>query len=280
MPGGVNDSEFNFIMNNSLSRPLIVASHRRSGTHMTIDFLRRQFPETRVRKLPMKAMDRLYLNLDALVNEFHPRSVTGREARNILSRASLPIVKTHQDYIEFRDCLKCDRLDAVIDSNTPVIYVVRDFRNLVCSLQAYQKGFDESAFVPLGEYVLQTDGRGRTRINQWKDHVESWMKCEHALFIRYEDVFMKPEQELSRIEDYLKIKAQMHQPYIAPPWRNVWACRIFGRLLPSPRASTIMGRSGGVVPFKWKDSLSVNCRELVYSQLGGLLEQLGYKKEV
>ena len=106
------------------------------------------------------------------------------------------------------------------------------------------------------------------------------MKCEHALFIRYEDVLMKPEQELSRIEDYLKIKAQMHQPYIAPPWRNVWACRIFGRLLPSPRASTIMGRSGGVVPFKWKDSLSVNCRELVYSQLGGLLEQLGYKKEV
>jgi hypothetical protein len=267
-------------MKNSPSRPLIVASHRRSGTHMTIDFLRKQFPKTRVKKLPMKAMDRLYLNLDAVVDELHPRSVTRKEARNILLRAPHPIIKTHQDYIQFRNGLKCDKLNAVIDSNTPVIYVVRDFRNLVCSLQAYQKGFDESAFVPLGEYILQADGRGRTRIDQWKDHVESWMKCKYALFIRYEDVLMKPDQELGRIEDYLKIKADMHKPYIPPPWRNVWACRIIGRLLPSPRASTIMGRSGGVAPFKWKDSLPVDYREMVYSQLGGLLDQLGYKKDI
>src|SRR4051794_27731921 len=42
-------------------RPVVVASHPRSGTHLLIDLLRRQFPACASWKYPLERMDRLYL---------------------------------------------------------------------------------------------------------------------------------------------------------------------------------------------------------------------------
>lgn len=49
-----------------IGKPIIVASHPRSGTHLTMDLLRKQFPACVTYKLPTQPLDRLYLALEAL----------------------------------------------------------------------------------------------------------------------------------------------------------------------------------------------------------------------
>lgn len=57
-----------------LSAPLVVATHMRSGTHLTMDLVRRQFPAFRSWKLPGEANDMLYLALDVLSGIFYRHS--------------------------------------------------------------------------------------------------------------------------------------------------------------------------------------------------------------
>lgn len=51
-------------LGNLPAKPIVIASHRRSGTHLLIDLFRRQFRECRSWKLPGERNDRLYVNLD------------------------------------------------------------------------------------------------------------------------------------------------------------------------------------------------------------------------
>ena len=47
-----------------VGRRVVLATHRRSGTHLTLDLLRRHFPACRARKWPFQGLDSLYLNLE------------------------------------------------------------------------------------------------------------------------------------------------------------------------------------------------------------------------
>ncbi len=49
------------------SRPIIIATHKRSGTHLTIDTFRRQFLECNSWKYPGEPLDRLYLSLESVM---------------------------------------------------------------------------------------------------------------------------------------------------------------------------------------------------------------------
>ena len=50
----------------SAKQPVIVASHPRSGTHLLMDTLRRQFKACRSWKWPGERLDRLYCSVDEL----------------------------------------------------------------------------------------------------------------------------------------------------------------------------------------------------------------------
>ena len=65
-----------------VGRPIVVATHRRSGTHLTIDTLRRNFPECRPRMLPLESLHRSYLNLDRM-NKNSEEPITDGEALRI-----------------------------------------------------------------------------------------------------------------------------------------------------------------------------------------------------
>jgi len=74
-------------------RPIIVASHPRSGTHLLIDTLRRQFAKCRSWKWPGERLDRLYCNIDELNGT--RELLHEKKAVDILRRVERPIVKTH-----------------------------------------------------------------------------------------------------------------------------------------------------------------------------------------
>ena len=48
-----------------IGKPILIASHPRSGTHLTIDLLRKQFQECQSYKRLGEPFDRLYLALEA-----------------------------------------------------------------------------------------------------------------------------------------------------------------------------------------------------------------------
>jgi hypothetical protein len=76
-----------------LGPPLVVATHMRSGTHLTMDFVRRQFLSFRSWKWPVEANDMLYLALDVL--SVLEANWGEARARRILSRPPRALIKTH-----------------------------------------------------------------------------------------------------------------------------------------------------------------------------------------
>lgn len=78
-----------------IGKPILIASHPRSGTHLTIDLLRKQFLECKSWKQLGEPLDRLYFALESFAPLNNPLSED--IALNILSRAKRPIIKTHCD---------------------------------------------------------------------------------------------------------------------------------------------------------------------------------------
>ena len=113
-----------------LGRRVVLATHRRSGTHLTLDLLRRQFPDCRARKKPFQALESLYLNLDALGA---PRLLALDRARRLLGRAARPIVKTHASPAleEFEPGPQAFARAVLADAD--VIAVHRDVRDVLAS---------------------------------------------------------------------------------------------------------------------------------------------------
>lgn len=75
-----------------IGRPIIVATHRRSGTHLTMDTLRRNFPACWPRMLPLENLHNSYLSLDRFETG-HFRPISEQEALRILTKAERPTIK-------------------------------------------------------------------------------------------------------------------------------------------------------------------------------------------
>jgi hypothetical protein len=151
--------------------PIVVASHRRSGTHLTLDLLRRNFPACRPRLVPLERSHNAYLNID----RFDPETempCTRREALRLLSKAARPSVKTHAEP-EFAGIAPehAGFVRELLDRSR-VIYVWRDGMKVMCSMWTWRRVFDPAARVPFSEFIRQTDGRGRSRPRAWAEHVD------------------------------------------------------------------------------------------------------------
>ena len=78
-----------------IGKPILIVSHPRSETHLTIDFFRKQFAECKSWKKRGEPLDRLYFALESFAPINKPLSEN--IALNILSRPERPIIKTHCD---------------------------------------------------------------------------------------------------------------------------------------------------------------------------------------
>ena len=70
--------------------PIVVASHPRSGTHLVIDLLRRQFSDVGGHKWPLEPNDYLYVNLERFRGR--DRKLSPEKAKTILNRAKRPVI--------------------------------------------------------------------------------------------------------------------------------------------------------------------------------------------
>lgn len=261
-------------------QPVVVASHRRSGTHLTIDTLRRQFPACTTKKYFGAPMDRLYLNYDALCDVAHSNHVTDKGARVRVSKNKSVPIKTHKSYEEFRESRSvCVGFYDDWLADAVIFYIIRDVRRVLCSLHAYEQVFRHESRVPLREFLGQRNKAGQNRVEAWGAHVRSWIKVEdpRVSIVRYEDIVQSPKAVLDDFSNKLDCEPLMVDPLLPPPWRNRLQSLLVGRLHCSPVASTIIGRPASMVkPILWDNEFEQSESEMLLNSVSDIMDRFGY----
>ncbi len=257
--------------------PIVVATHPRSGTHLTIDLLRKQFEECKGWLWFGETLHHLYLNMDRLGEVTKPK-ITLSKAKDILRRADRPVVKTHSrpsldqfagEHLDFVKCLLCE---------ADTIYVVRDVRDVMCSAHVWRQEYDPSARGSLSEFLRQNVG-GQSRVKVWVDHVREWMSTPKAHVVRFEDIISSPESTIEQLADWLGIDPLKVQPYLPEKnkqggrWADYWR-----RLTRDFESTAILGRHNGKEPQNWEEAFTDKDRKFIEQEAGELLRELGYER--
>jgi FkbM family methyltransferase len=178
-----------------IGKPILVASHPRSGTHLTIDLLRKQFVECSSYKYWGESLDHLYLPLEGLIAGSRPLPYANAVQR--LKRAQRPILKSHANpkltqlhttYPDFTNW---------IQQEADVFYIVRDGRDVLCSLHLFMQSYDPTTRCSFSEFLRQAVN-GKSRVKTWATHIRQWQQHPKVCIVRFEDLIHSPESTLNR----------------------------------------------------------------------------------
>ena len=253
-----------------IGRRVVVATHRRSGTHLTIDLLRRQLRECRARKRLGEGLDALYLNLDRL--DAPRRPLSSYAALELLLRAPRPLVKTHRLPFHRRAAAAGCRFRAWLLADADLYAVVRDGRDVLCSLHAYVQSYDRSAPASLSAFLRQ-EVDGVSRVTAWAREVRESLAVPGVRVLRYEEIVSRPRTVLERLGRELGLEPLYAEPLLPRPLQSRWESRL-GRLARNPEATTVPGQGASA---DWRSAFSRADRAFFYSQAGALLIELGYE---
>jgi len=180
----------------AIGQPVVVASHPRSGTHLTLDLLRKQFPACTSYKLPVQPLDRLYLALEAL-SAPPRRSISEAKALEILRKAPRPLVKTHSDPQFSHLNHRFSEWQQWLQTDATIVYVFRDARATLCSYHLFMQSYDPTARCSLSEFIRKKVN-GESRVKQWVNHVEQWLCQPNVYPIRFEDIISQTSETINR----------------------------------------------------------------------------------
>ncbi len=149
------------------------------------------------------------------------------------------------------------------------IFLVRDFRDMLCSIFAYNKKhnvvrFGREQANSDREYVHQMGNRLRSMLRDW--HKSS----DEAHLLRYEDLVQHPEESLTSMLNYLCLASDsltVQRVLRSQPER---ATILQGRHRTSASATTSIGR--------WRYDLDPSLQAVCQEAFGDVLEGFGYVK--
>lgn len=257
--------------------PVLVASHERSGTHLLIDLLRRQFPSCRARAIAGRnPHDTLYLSLDRL-NAAHHRPMSVDEARRALAGAPRLPLKTHNlPAMDEIDPPNRPFVESLLE-RSPRLYSVRDGRDVMCSFQRFRQSYDPSTPGAISEFIrLDVDGRSLAR--RWADHVRAWTAHDRVHLVRFEDVIHQTRDVLERLADEIGARPELAEPLL-PPRRATRVQNWFARLTGRAASTNVVGRRTGLAPLRWREAFSREDRRFFHREAGDILIELGYESD-
>ena len=165
---------------NSITEPVFVASHRRSGTHLTLDTLVANFD---------------YFKL-------------GFENFDSCTEADKRLFKTHLDGV---------LATGLVPDGSKIVYVVRDGRDALVSLYNYEKSYDAdvqkqdfSNFIRSpNPYACSEEAKGMNRAEFWNFHVQSWLKqtAFPVKLVTFDGWKVTFEKKITELEEFLKLDA-------------------------------------------------------------------------
>lgn len=193
------------VVNDQTSKRVIVASHRRSGTHLAIDSIINNFGAFRDNP-PISSV-----TLDHLAPHTKKWSLTPEELeRRIADRPCVLKTHTHGNLLDFFEETACEYVRRLIDGSH-VIYVYRDGRDVMVSQYHYHKKFDKkSRNQEFAEYIRaandfdQATYEGeKNRVEYWAFHVRSWVKKPDCLLLSFEDIRNNLESAMNRVSHFI-----------------------------------------------------------------------------
>lgn len=256
--------------------PIVVASHPRSGTHLLIDTLRRQFEACRSWKWPGERLDRLYCNIDEIPGTSGVLSEA--TAARILQRTERPLIKTHawpgyqQAFLGSHDGDLDKSWVDWLNERATVFYVYRDGRDVLCSYQLFRQGFEAKANGSIGAFLRGTED-DTNRVQRWADHVRAWRDQTDVHLVQFEELLDAPEPIIREIGDEIGEMPLGVEPLLPEPFGSIWESR-WARLTGIQPESTaiINGESQD-----WEGLFTAENRTFFHEQAGDLLLDLGYE---
>jgi hypothetical protein len=248
---------------------IVVASHRRSGTHWTIDTIRNNFADVSMR----------FLTFEDIVNK---EEMSLRKFQKLIAgNSKLVIVKMHLD-ADFRS-ITDDKTRSYVEQlvqGSRVIYVYRDGRDVMASLYNYMQIFSpevqDMSFSAFIRSPATYDVTGTMNcIAYWKDHVNGWFEKD-ALQIDYRSLQNDYVSSVYQLGAYLNLgnPAGIKEIPLTTPRNRDLMSRIRSRLL-----RTTYGQSSSVAPRKgktgdWRNYFSDQDLSFFNDIAGDLLEAL------
>jgi hypothetical protein len=262
-------------------RPVVIASHPRSGTHLMIDLFRRQFAECRSWKFPGEKLNRLYLSVEALFESGARAPISEAKAISILRRVPRPLAKTHLVLPETEGgpVTRAGQLGRHwiewLRQRERIVYVYRDGRDVMCSYHFFAK-IDPTARCPIGQFIRQTDG-GVSRVRAWADHLRRWLREPGVVAVRFEDVRAEPRAALERLADELGLTPLYREPLLPRPLGGVWESRLMRLGGVRPQSTAIVSNLKGHRLERWREVFTRQDCEFFDEEAGELLLDLGYE---
>lgn len=245
-------------------QPVLVVTFMRSGTHLTMDLLRKQFPIGGY-KFPGEPLDALYLPLDTVVM---PDEDAQAKVFSKLHRFKRPLFKSHYlspdlqeleaDYSPFRDWL--------LREGT-LVYVIRHPAKVLASLYEFEKGYQK---------VDDTDSWALERARAWTRHVEQWTRSPvRSKVLRFEDILRGTEETLRSLESFLHMECAFREPLLPKRLHTKWR----GRLL---RMFAFTSESTEILTASKPQALGIYCGPETLGRINEITEsvrnQFGYEE--
>jgi spore maturation protein CgeB len=173
---------------------IVVASFRRSGTHLAIDSIRNNTLGVGAR----------HLTLETLLPS-HKEHV-GQDPFEMERRSGgCAIIKTHElpDAASFADHPPLrDYVRGLMD-DSKVVYALRDGRDVMVSFYEYRKKFDQNLKdVSFSEFLRRPAGGHSNAAAWWSAHVNAWLSRD-VFPLYYEDMHEDFPATLARMAAYL-----------------------------------------------------------------------------
>ncbi|MCY4070707.1 MAG: sulfotransferase domain-containing protein [Chloroflexi bacterium] len=261
------------------SKTVVVATHRRSGTHWTIDALRNNSPDVSETFL---TLERASSHHDAPMPlpEFRGQLKT-LEGRVLVKVHDLPAATFWK-----RDEERTFALSVLRDS--PVIYVHRDGRDVMVSLYYYMKSFDEDvekqSFSDFIRSESKLDGvdSGMSRPAYWAHHARLWLQQPNLLLVSYEALEKDYESSVREMAAFLGISARRSLRTIDLPGKSgkpslvgraLWKLGLRQQRL-SSAVQPRRGSSGD-----WRNHFNNDDLAFFMAEAGEQMRRLGYLKK-
>lgn len=262
-------------------RAVLVASHPRSGTHLAMDLMRRQFASLRSWRWFGLPLDHLYLNLERL--EAESRRFSERKARKIVNRPQRALMKTHftagfksgwaqgEDHPpsqEWRD----------FAHKAQVIYVIRHPMDVMVSYKQFLSALDpDIARQDFDAFLRSSHWDGSSdRLAWWQAHVRGWSGQAGVEVLRYEDIVKQTAHTVDTIARVLQEAPLGRMPLLPAKVTTRFQTRLSRLFELAPQSTAIIADRRRFPAVDWRASLSGDLRAELEERLQPELARFGY----
>ena len=271
------------------TRPVVVASHPRSGTHLMIDVIRRHFKPCRGWKWPGEPFERLFVDVDWLGLPRWQGPVRGEQVLDmfpsilirVLRRAPRCVLKTH-----FSDGPSAwwgsgnnDPYREIfltwLRPRATLIYVHRPGRSVLASHYQQHIQREDSRHLKFSDWLRMKDEAGRSRPLAWAAHVGQWAhRSEVSCTYRAGDLISDVGASVRSLADAIGLEPD-REPRLPKAWQSLTARRLGRLLLVSPESTAQLGCHRGARKPDWSSLASVADEHFYTTEIGDAEKRWG-----